>query len=1061
MLLAMKDEAESNLNEEENDFMLDNSFRYETLEDLTTEVIIMARIQPADDNAVKEPKDDAKAISEVNASNKIITKRFHEHKNHGKRKTIINTSTDDQIDSSFIFDDLYVENNSGSDNYDSNAHDPYHDTWVYFLHTKDEAPDMIINSINQVQRTLKAQILKIQTDNGTEFKNEKLRSFYAKLGPSLNYLNFQDLLEELNEIPSQQYLDNLFGPLYEEYFTPSTSKVSNNFSTNTLDVEDTLSTSSLIVKDSDAPQIVTSSKEPTTQESSTPVLEIHLMNNFKKTLQNLMGIQSCILLKHLSSKKQIIFNLSGPIKYARIDVKTAFLNGPLKEEVFVSQHDGFVDLDFPNHVYRLKEALFAKLLKDNFKMSMMGEMKFFLGLQIHQSPRGIFINQSQYTMKFLRKHEMEKGDNVTPQMATAKIDADLQGTPTDQTKYRSMIGGLMYLPASRPDISFARFVYARYQARPTEKHLKKVKRIFGTFNNPLTRDCGANKMYYDLRDRWWLCMKMGITVYEWIAMDFVTKLPRTSSGYDTIWVIVDRLTKSAHFLPMCENYKMDRLARLYLNEIVARHGVLISIISDCDSRFTLRFWQSMQEVLGTCLDMSTAYHPQTDGQSERTIQTFKVILRACVRDFRGSWDVRFPLVEFSYNDSYHSSVRCAPFEALYGRKCRSLIMWAEVREGQLIGPERRKPLEFSVGDYVLINVLPWKGVVHFRNKGKLAPRFVGPFEIIEKKCLADPTLQVPLDEIQVDARLNFIEEPMQILEREFKKLKQSRIFIVKLRWNSKRRPEFTWEREDQMKLNVFIQKINMAYSDPLNTAYRSSDIESEFEISYLISVFNFSIYLQSKSGITSITVNGKNAYELKGKFLDDLHKNAFSGTNGEDAVEHIEYFLKIVDPTDLPNVNQDKLRVVFFTISLVGDAWRWFDGIKGSITSWKLGSDEIKPTNEEPFDLEETDHYDEQEIGEIFRNETNLFDYETPMCEKFKEFNYILKIDPDLLTKDNEGFKTYKEFNDGWIYEWNKDVPWDYEWYKALEDEELKEEASRNKAIMEGIIDDDDESSYE
>ncbi|GKC32731.1 putative reverse transcriptase domain-containing protein [Tanacetum coccineum] len=144
-----------------------------------------------------------------------------------------------------------------------------------------------------------------------------------------------------------------------------------------------------------------------------------------------------------------------------------------------------------------------------------------------------------------------------------------------------------------------------------------------------------------------------------IAMDFVTKLPRISSGHDTIWVIVDRLTKSAHFLPMREDYKMDRLARLYLNEIVARHGVPISIISDRDSRFTSRFWQSMQEALRTRLDMSTAYHPQTDSQSERTIQTLEDMLRA---------------------------VRCAPFEALYGRKFCSPIMWAEIGEGQLIGP---------------------------------------------------------------------------------------------------------------------------------------------------------------------------------------------------------------------------------------------------------------------------------------------------------------------------------------------------------------------------------------
>ncbi|GJS72987.1 putative reverse transcriptase domain-containing protein [Tanacetum coccineum] len=373
---------------------------------------------------------------------------------------------------------------------------------------------------------------------------------------------------------------------------------------------------------------------------------------------------------------------------------------------------------------------------------------------------------------------------------------------------------------------------------------------------------GADKMYYDLRDRYWwprmkkdiaeyvskclTCLKVKaeyqrqsgllqqpeILVWKWegIAMDFVTKLPRTSSGHDTIWVIMDRLTKSAHFLPMHEDYKMDRLARLYLNEIVSRHG--------------------------TRLDMSTAYHPQTDGQSERTIQTWEDMLRVRVLDFRGSWDVHLPLVEFSYNNSYHAGVRCAPFEALYGRKFRSPITWAEVGEGQLIGPElvqettekisqikdrlkavrdrqksyadkRRKPLEFSVGDYVLLKVSPWKVVVRFRKKGKLAPRFVGPFEIVEKvgpvayrldlpeelngvhdtfhvsnlkKCLADPTLQVPLDEIRVDAKLNFVEEPVEILEREFKKLKRSRIAIVKVQWNSKRGPEFTWEREDQMKL---------------------------------------------------------------------------------------------------------------------------------------------------------------------------------------------------------------------------------------------------------------------
>ncbi|GKE47376.1 putative reverse transcriptase domain-containing protein [Tanacetum coccineum] len=227
----------------------------------------------------------------------------------------------------------------------------------------------------------------------------------------------------------------------------------------------------------------------------------------------------------------------------------------------------------------------------------------------------------------------------------------------------------------------------------------------------------------------------------------------------------------------------------------------------------------MQEALGTRLDISTTYHPQTDGQSERTIRTLEDMLRACVLDFRGRWDVHLPLVEFLYNNSYHSSVRRAPFKALYGRKCRSPIMWAEVGEDQLIGLElvqeitekisqikdrlkaardrqksyadkRRKPLEFSVGPVVYRLDLPEElnGVHDTFHVSNL------------KKCLADPTLQVTLDEIQVDAKLNFVEELVEILEKEFKKLNRSRIAIVKVQWHSKRRPEFTWEREDQMKL---------------------------------------------------------------------------------------------------------------------------------------------------------------------------------------------------------------------------------------------------------------------
>ena len=254
---------------------------------------------------------------------------------------------------------------------------------------------------------------------------------------------------------------------------------------------------------------------------------------------------------------------------------------------------------------------------------------------------------------------------------------------------------------------------------------------------------------------------------------------------------------------------MEKLTRTYLKEIVRLHGVPISIISDRDSRFTSRFWQSLQKSLGTTLDMSTAYHPHTNGQSERTIQTLEDMLRACVIDFGSSWDTHLPLIEFSYNNSYHTTIKAEPFEALYGRKCRSPVCWAEVGDTQLArtqvsnntltGPEivrettekivqireqmktardrqqsyadkRRKPLEFQVGDRVLLKVSPWKGMVRVGKRGKLNPRYIGPFEILArigpvayklklpqelqsvhdtfhvsnlKKCLTDETLVIP------------------------------------------------------------------------------------------------------------------------------------------------------------------------------------------------------------------------------------------------------------------------------------------------------------------------------
>ncbi|GKE48320.1 reverse transcriptase domain-containing protein, partial [Tanacetum coccineum] len=160
-------------------------------------------------------------------------------------------------------------------------------------------------------------------------------------------------------------------------------------------------------------------------------------------------------------------------------------------------------------------------------------------------------------------------------------------------------------------------------------------------------------------------------------MDFVMKLPILSQCYDTIWVIVNRLTKSAIFVPMRNTDLMDKLARMYLKEVVTRHGITLSIIFYRDPRFASNFWRSLQNAFGTSLDMSTAYHPQTDGQSERTIQTLEDMLHACVINFGKGWVNHLPLVEFSYNNSYYASIKVAPFEALYGQKCRSPMCWAE------------------------------------------------------------------------------------------------------------------------------------------------------------------------------------------------------------------------------------------------------------------------------------------------------------------------------------------------------------------------------------------------
>ncbi|KAG8493029.1 hypothetical protein CXB51_010399 [Gossypium anomalum] len=312
-------------------------------------------------------------------------------------------------------------------------------------------------------------------------------------------------------------------------------------------------------------------------------------------------------------------------------------------------------------------------------------------------------------------------------------------------------------------------------------------------NSRMSIHPGSTKMYNDLKCQfWWSGMKRDISDFvskclvcqqvkaehqvpsgllqpimipEWkwdrITMDFVSGLPLSSSKKDAIWVIVDRLTKSAHFISVRMDYSLDKLAELYISQIVKLHGVPISIVSDRDLRFTSRFWKKLQEALGTKLHFSTAFHPQTDGQSERIIQILEDMLRCCILEFGGSWERYLPLIEFAYNNSFQSSIKMAPYEALYGRKCRTPLFWTELSERKIFGVDlikdaeqkvliiseslkaasdrqqsyadlKRKDIKYRIGDKVFLKVSPWKKVLRFGRKGKLSPRFIGPYEISER-----------------------------------------------------------------------------------------------------------------------------------------------------------------------------------------------------------------------------------------------------------------------------------------------------------------------------------------
>lgn len=398
---------------------------------------------------------------------------------------------------------------------------------------------------------------------------------------------------------------------------------------------------------------------------------------------------------------------------------------------------------------------------------------------------------------------------------------------------------------------------------------------------------GGDKLYKDLKLMfWWNNMKREVAEFvarcltcqkvksehkrpqgtiqplpvpEWkwddIAMDFVVGLPKTAKGFTKVWVIVDRLTKVAKFVPMKDNWSMEQCGKVYVDQVVRHHGVPSTIVSDRDSRFLSHFWEALQKAFGTDVLKSTAFHPATDGQSERTIQTLEDMLRACALDYPKTWDEMLALIEFSYNNSYHSSIKMAPFEALYGRKCRSPLCWNDISETVTLGPQmiedtvnqvryirekmraaqdrqkayadqNRRDSEYQVGEKVLLKVSPMKGVMRFGQKGKLSPKFIGPYDIIErigrlayrldlpnnlgkvhnvfhvsqlKRYVPDKSHVLDPEIIEVDETLSFEERPVKILDSKVRSTRNKDIKILKVLWSNQRTEEATWEAEDEMR----------------------------------------------------------------------------------------------------------------------------------------------------------------------------------------------------------------------------------------------------------------------
>ncbi len=512
----------------------------------------------------------------------------------------------------------------------------------------------------------------------------------------------------------------------------------------------------------------------------------------------------------------------------------------------------------------------------------------FRKLNLHIVPQGYLVPPpEEYQKMNLRVVNQGSLSNLVVEPDLVSSIKNMQDFDDDVDRIKS------YIAKGKPsfftvDEGGALYFKGRLFVPNKKENLRMTGKVMEeAHDTPLSIHPGSTKMYQDIRQRfWWPNMKQDIARYvaecdicrrikaehqkpagtlqpisipEWkwdhVEMDFVTGFPRSQKGNDAILVVIDRLSKVAHFLAVKETINASQLADLYMSRVVSLHGIPLVISSDRGSLFTSKFWESFQKAMGTHLSFSTAFHPQSQGQVERVNQILEDMLRACVISFGKKWEESLPYAEFSYNNSYQASLKMAPFEVLYGRRCRTPLNWSETGERSLFGPDiiqhaedqvriihenlkaaqsrqksqydrHHQDMVYQPGEKAYLRVTPMRGAHRFGIKGKLAPRYIGPFTVLERRgrvayqlelpanlsqvhdvfhvsqlrrCFKDPIRAVDHDMLELQQDLSYKEHPVRILDQAERKTRRKVTKFLKVQWSNHSEDEATWEREDHLR----------------------------------------------------------------------------------------------------------------------------------------------------------------------------------------------------------------------------------------------------------------------